>query len=201
MLVGSERGAFVAVYRLEGGSILASSSSVDRSGAGGSPDHSVAGLFVTANEGDDADGTISIFEGVPGGWDPSADRPRIFSSGVEEAWGALSGLAASPFKPHLLYSVPDDALPSSIFSIHVGEGFARIRERTPVTRFFEQVLFNLEGIAVDTSIARPRKDAGFWLASEGNANTTRNTLIQVDGRGESLARYSCRRTSMRRAVG
>ena len=133
------------------------------------------------------DGTISIFEGVPGGWNPSADRPRIFSSGVDEPWGALSGLASSLSNPQVLYSVPDDALPSSIFSIHLGgDGFARISERTPVTRAGEQVLFDLEGIAVDTSIARPTKDAGFWLASEGNASTTRNTLIQVDGSGEIL---------------
>ena len=55
-----------------------------------------------------------------------------------------------------------------------------------MTRDGEQVLFDLEGIAVDTSIAHPTKDAGFWLASEGNASTTRNTLIQVDGSGEIL---------------
>jgi hypothetical protein len=39
--------------------------------------------------------TSPEFEGVPGQWDPSADQPRIFSSGVDEPWGALSGLAAS----------------------------------------------------------------------------------------------------------
>ena len=187
MFVGSERGAFVAVYRLEGGK---HPRFVQLLSTGQAPEGLLTipsrGLFVTANEGDDADGTISIFEGVPGRWHPAADRPRIFSSGVDEPWGALSGLASSPFKPHVLYSVPDDALPSSIFSIHVGDGFARIRERTPVTRSGEQALFDLEGIVVDTSIARPKKGAGFWLASEGNASTTRNTLIQVDSSGEIL---------------
>ena len=82
--------------------------------------------------------------------------------------------------------VPDNALPSSIYSIHVGDGFARIRDRMPVTRNGTPVLFDLEGIAVDTSIARPRRNAGFWLASEGNASSTRNTLIQVDGDGAIL---------------
>jgi hypothetical protein len=143
-------------------------------------------LFVTANEGDDADGTISIFEGVPGRWDPSADRPVILSQGVDEPWGALSGLAASLHNAHVLFAVPDDALPSSIYSIHVGSGFARIRARTPVTRAGEQVLFDLEGIVADTSMERPRRNPGFWLASEGNARSTRNTLIQVDSRGEIL---------------
>jgi Esterase-like activity of phytase/LVIVD repeat len=187
MFVGSERGAFVAVYRLEGGK---HPRFVQLLSTGQAPEGLLTipsrGLFVTANEGDDADGTISIFEGVPGPWDPAADRPTIFSSRVDEPWGALSGLASSSFNPHVLYSVPDDALPSSIFSIHIGAGFARIRERTPVTRSGEQVLFDLEGIVVDTSIARPKKEAGFWLASEGNASTTRNTLIQVDSSGEIL---------------
>ena len=189
MFVGSERGAFVAVYRLDGWN---RPRFVQFLSTGQAPEGLLAipsrNLFVTANEGDGegAGGTISIFEGVPGRWDPSADQPRIFSSGVDEPWGALSGLAWSPYRPHVLYSVPDDALPSSIFGIHVGDGFARIRERTPVTRGGEQVLFDLEGIAVDTSIARPKKDAGFWLASEGNATTTRNTLIQVDNNGEIL---------------
>ena len=189
MFVGSERGAFVAVYRLDGGN---RPRFVQLLSTGQAPEGLLTipsrNLFVSANEGDGegAGGTISIFEGVPGRWDPSADQPRIFSSGVDEPWGALSGLASSPYRPHVLYSVPDDALPSSIFSIHVGDGFARIRERTPVTRGGEQVLFDLEGIVVDTSIARPKKDAGFWLASEGNASTTRNTLIQVDSNGEIL---------------
>jgi hypothetical protein len=82
--------------------------------------------------------------------------------------------------------VPDNALPTSIYSIHVGDSFARIRDRMPVTRAGTPVLFDLEGIAVDTSIERPRKSGGFWLASEGNASVTRNTLIQVDGKGEIL---------------
>ena len=150
MFVGSERGAFVAVYHLDGGKPRF----VQLLSTGQAPEGLLTipsrGLFVTANEGDDADGTISIFEGVAGGWNPSANRPRIFSSGVDEPWGALSGLAASPSNPQVLYSVPDDALPSSIFNIHLSDGFARISERTPVTRGGEQVLFDLEGIAVDT---------------------------------------------------
>ena len=187
MFVGSERGAFVAVYRLDSGN---PPRFVQLLSTGQAPEGLLTipsrNLFVTANEGDDADGTLSIFEGVPGRWDPPADRPTILSSGVDEPWGALSGLASSPYSPHELYSVPDDALPSSIYSIHTGEGFARIRERTLVTRDGVQALFDLEGIVVDSSIERPRGQAGFWLASEGNASTTRNTLIQVDRKGEIL---------------
>jgi hypothetical protein len=186
MFVGSERGAFVAVYRLDGGRPRF----VQLLATGQAPEGLLTipsrNLFVTANEGDDQDGTISIFEAVPGRWDPSADQPRIFSSGVEEPWGALSGLAASLQHADVLYAVPDNALPSSIYSIHVGEGFARIRDRMSVTRNGTPELFDLEGITVDTSIARPKENAGFWLASEGNASSTRNTLIQVDGDGAIL---------------
>jgi hypothetical protein len=187
MFVGSERGAFVAVYRLDDWN---RPRFVQLLSTGQAPEGLLTipsrNLFVTANEGDDADGSISIFEGVPGRWDPSADQPTIFSSGVDEPWGALSGLASSLHDPDVLYAVPDNALPTSIYSIHVGDSFARIRDRMPVTRGGTPVLFDLEGIAIDTSVARPRKNAGFWLASEGNASTTLNTLIQVDGKGEIL---------------
>ncbi len=190
MFVGSERGAFVAVYRIDGWN---RPRFVQLLSTGQAPEGLLTiparNLFVTANEGEGdgvSGGTISIFEGVPGHWDPSADQPRIFSSGVDEPWGALSGLAASLRNADVLYAVPDNALPSSIYSIHVGDGFARIRDRMPVTRSGTPVLFDLEGIAIDTSIERPKKNSGFWLASEGNASSTRNTLIQVDGDGVIL---------------
>jgi hypothetical protein len=187
VFVGSERGAFVAVYNLDGRN---RPRFVQLLSTGQAPEGLLAipsrNLFVTANEGDEADGTISIFEGVPDRWDPSADRPTIFSSGVDEPWGALSGLASSLHNPDVLYAVPDNALPTAIYGIHVGESFARIRDRMPVTRGGLPVLFDLEGIAVDTSRARPKKNAGFWLASEGDAASTRNVLIQVNGNGEIL---------------
>ena len=96
-----------------------------------------------------------------------ADQPRIFLSGVDEPWGALSGLAVSLHNPNVLYSVPDNALPSSIFSIHVGDSFARIRERTSVTKDGVQALYDLEGIAIDTSIVRPKHDAGLLAGIRG----------------------------------
>ena len=74
MFVGSERGAFVAVYRLDGGH---RPRFVQLLSTGQAPEGLLTipsrNLFVTANEGDDQDGTISIFEAVPGRWDPSAD--------------------------------------------------------------------------------------------------------------------------------
>ena len=187
MFVGSERGAFVAVYRLDGGN---RPRFVQLLSTGQGPEGLLTiparNLFVTANEGDDADGSISIFEGVPGRWDPSrisrrSSRAASTSRGERcRGWPPACTIRTSST------AVPDNALPTSIYSIHVGDSFARIRDRMPVTRGGTPVLFDLEGIAVDTSIARPRKNAGFWLASEGNATATRNTLIQVDGKGEIL---------------
>ena len=101
MFVGSERGAFVAVYRLDAWN---SPRFVQLLSTGQAPEGLLTipsrNLFVSANEGDGegAGGTISIFEGVLGRWDPSADQPRIFSSAVDEPWGALSGLAWSPYQ-------------------------------------------------------------------------------------------------------
>jgi hypothetical protein len=187
LFVGSERGAFVAVYELDGGN---RPRFVQLLSTGQAPEGLLTipsrNLFVTANEGDDADGTISIFEGVEGRWHPDADRPTVLSQGVDQPWGALSGLAASPDNPNLLFAVPDNALPSSIYDISIDSGFARIGERVPVTRDGVQVLLDLEGITIDTSNVRPIKGAGFWLVSEGNASTTRNALLQVNSAGEIL---------------
>ena len=187
MFVGSERGAFVAVYVIDGGQ---RPRFVQFLSTGQAPEGLLTipsrNLFVTANEGDDQDGSISIFEGVPGHSDASADQPRIFSSGVDEPWGALSGLAASPHNPDVLYSVPDNALPSSIYSIDVGESFARIRDRMPVTRGGTPGAVRSRGDCHRHVHRASEKSAGFWLASEGNASSTRNTLIQVDGTGQIL---------------
>lgn len=187
LFVSSERGAFVAVYRI---GRHERPRFVQLLSTGQAPEGLLAipsrHLFVTANEGDEGDGSISIFQGVPGSWDPSPSRPTIVSRSVDEPWGALSGLAASLTRRDVLYAVPDNALPSSIYSIGIGESFAPIRERVPVTRSGEQALYDLEGISIDTSIWQPRKNPGFWLASEGDGSTTRNALIQVNSRGEVL---------------
>ena len=202
MFVGSERGAFVAVYRLDGGH---RPRFVQLLSTGQAPEGLLTipsrNLFVTANEGDDQDGTISIFEGVPGRWDPSADQPRIFSSGVDEPWGALSASPRAFATRMCCIPCPTTRCRRASTASRSVTAFARIRDRMPVTRDGTPVLFDLEGIAIDTSVARPRKNAGFWLASEGNASSTRNTLIQVDGDGAILREISCRRTSMRQAGG
>jgi hypothetical protein len=187
LFISSERGAFVAVYEVHGDNRLRF---LQMLSTGQAPEGLLAipqlGLFVTANEGDDADGSVSIFKAELEGWEPSRSRPTISSRSVREPWGALSGLAASPDHDDILFAVPDNALPSSIFSIRVGEPDAPIREVAPITRNGQQVLYDLEGISIDHSIMRPRRNPGFWLASEGDGSTTRNILVQVSAPGEVL---------------
>ena len=191
--VTSERGAFVAVYRLVGWGQPRFQQLLP---TGLGPEAVLAipsrGLFVTADEGDDgAEGSISIFESVRGQWKGTADRPLLESSSVDEAWSALSGFAADPANHQRLYSVPDNALPTSIFQIDVDNTRARVRELVKVTKNGVPQRYDLEGIAIDTSKVAPAAGAGFWLAHEGNASCTvsafqPNLLIQVDANGAWL---------------
>ncbi len=156
-------------------------------------------LVLTADEGDDGSGTISFFEGVAGEYMPDPARPTIRSDGTDQGFGALSALAADPGNPNLLYSVPDDALQSEIYTIEVGGPIARLARLArvmqeavdPETGESSQVqaTFDLEGIAVDTSTVADPENPGFWLSSEGNAafgeaDYRPNLLIQVTRSGE-----------------
>jgi hypothetical protein len=110
---------------------------------------------------------------------------------VSKPWSALSGFAADLANPRRLYSVPDNALVSSIYQIDIDNTRARVGELVKVTRNGVQQRYDLEGIAIDTSVVAPMKGAGFWLASEGNANCSAaafqpNLLIQVSAKGEWL---------------
>ncbi len=97
MFVGSERGAFVAVYRLDGWN---RPRFVQLLSTGQAPEGLLTipsrNLFVTANEGDDQDGSISIFEGVPGRWDPSADQPTDLLERCRRTVGRALGPRLQP---------------------------------------------------------------------------------------------------------
>lgn len=192
VFVTSERGSFVAVYRLVG---WGRPRFVQLLPTGIGPESVLPiprrGLLLTADEGDDGNGSLSIFEAVRGQWNGTADRPLLESRSVDEPWSALSGFAADRLRSNRLYSVPDNALPSSIFQIDIAGSRARVAELTRITRNGAQARYDLEGIAVDTSIAAPRHGAGFWLAHEGNASCDAeefepNLLVQVDARGRVL---------------
>lgn len=168
LFVGSERGDFVAVYRLNGEE--ETPEFLQLLPTGDEPEGLLAighrRLFVTANEGD---GTISIFRLVPGLY------PRVYPEVISESvpWSALSGLAAGP--GNTLYAVPDNAFaPSRIFTIHLGKP-ARIVSSLVLPKTYDP-----EGIATAGN--------DWWIVSEGRGNfgqpgLTRNLLVRIEPDG------------------
>lgn len=189
VFVGSERGSFVGVYEMTDATtpvwIQLLPTGISPEGLLAMPDQN---LLVTSDE---VSGTITIFEGVEGLWEGDPDAPTVRSASVEVPWAALSGLTASLSDANLLYAVPDNAMPTEIYMIQTGDDVAELESMGPVTLDGSPVQYDLEGIAVDTSVDAPENNAGFWLASEGNADFgtedyTANLLIQVDGSGAVL---------------
>ena len=187
--VGSERGSFVGVYEMVDATTPVW---VQLLPTGISPEGLLAieerDLFVTSDE---VSGTISIFEGVEGVWEGDVESPTIRSAGVDDSWAAISGIAASPGDPNILYGVPDNAMPSELYMIETGGDIADLEIVAPITIDGSQALYDLEGIAVDTSSAAPEENIGFWLANEGNAafgeeNYRPNLLVQIDAAGAVL---------------
>lgn len=187
--VCSERGSFIVVYDITDPTapvfVQVLPTGIAPEGVKALPSRN---LFMTADEGDDGNGSISFFEGMSGMYVPSADQPTIMSSTT--SWSALSGLAASTTNASVLYSVPDNALLSEIYKIEVGAGIAPLTKVADVTKSGEKAAYDLEGIAIDTSIIAPA-DAGYWLANEGDGDFGEpdhnpNLLVQVNASGEVL---------------
>ncbi len=182
--VGSERGSFLAVYDI---SRPRSPRFVQLLPTGVEPEGVLPiasrKLVVAASE---LTGNITIYTAVAGKPAGTPARPQISSAGASQPWAALSGLAADPSKARVLWSVPDNALPSELYRIEVKGARARLRSSL-IRLDGEQARYDLEGIAVDPG--KPR--GGFWLASEGNAafgeeDYVGNLLVQVDGKGDVL---------------
>lgn len=194
LFVGSERGSFVAVYRLQSPReprfIQLLPTGVEPEGLLAIP---ARNLFLTSDE---ASGTITIFEGMRGLYSGDVESPTLRSSGVDDPWSALSGLAADPDDADVIYAVPDNALPSSIFRIEMaGNGSAEIGIRHTITIDGEQARYDLEGITTDTSTSAQPERPGYWLAAEGNAEFGEdsyqpNQLVQVSSQGEVLQEVS-----------
>lgn len=176
LLVGSERGSFLAVYEvsdpkqprfvqlLPTGLSPEGITTVTRRADGQQ-------LAVTANEGD---GSINLYRfhtaGAPVG------EPQIVARDASMPWGALSGLTTDGTH---LYAVPDNAFaPSRIWRLNMAEaaqGRVVIDQVTPLTEADGQpVKLDPEGIA--------RVADGFWIASEG-ATVDDNQLIKVNTAG------------------
>jgi Esterase-like activity of phytase/LVIVD repeat len=194
----SERGSFMAVYRIRNNNIPKLLQILP---TGLSPEGVVAiparNLVVTSDE---TSGTLSFFVGTSvGGAVPSPDQPRLFGS-VSRPFSALSGLCDGPGSR--LYAVPDNAIPTSIFRIKTGLPYAPVVEHRKVRLNGQQMRYDGEGICRDTSIlATPSAGSwwggwfggffsafnqGFWIASEGDADEAPNLLVQVSALGNVL---------------
>ena len=184
MFVLSERGSVVGVYKDTGGE----PELVQFLPSGIGPESAVAipsrNLLASANEVDLVEdggvrAHVMIYEFAEG----EPQYPQIRSAMVDGkpiGWGALSGLAADPEKPGILYAVNDSfyGMQPTIFTIDANQKPALITTATRVTREGQAAQkLDLEGIASDG-------EGGFWLASEGRTDRLiPHALYHVDADG------------------
>ncbi len=177
----SERGSFMAVYDI---SRPRQPKLLQLAPTGIGPEGVVAiptrGLVVTSEE---ESGTLTVFEATSS-YQPDAAEPVLFSK-AGRSWAALSGLCASP-SGEALFAVPDNAMPTAVYRVGIGGPYAEVRSVRQVTKNGVQARYDGEGICLDTSIVAPGPYAGWWIASEGNADDEPNLLVQVTSFGTVL---------------
>ncbi len=165
--VASERGDFIAVYRIDDETKPVLTQLLP---TGDAPEgvHAIShrNLLVASNEGD---GTISIYQYVVGSNGASKPGYPQVTSGAPW-WSAMSGLAQDANGK--IYAVPDSIVrPSRIYTISSSDPI-RVESALVLNKNYD-----LEGIAI-------RPEGGWWLVSEGAgaagaATATKNLLIQV----------------------
>nr|MDJ0807812.1 esterase-like activity of phytase family protein [Gammaproteobacteria bacterium] len=190
LFVGSERGNFVAVYRLHG---IKQQEFVQVLPVTNGPEGLKAiperRLFVVSSEVDDAAegirSTVSIFRLRKG----QASYPTIVSDedpvneDIPIAWGALSGMVGDIDEEETLYTVHDSYYKEPrIYTIDTEERPAEIEDVTVLqggpSNCPTDCNYDPEGIA-------QAKDGSFWIASEGNSSRD-NLLIRVDEDGNVM---------------
>jgi len=182
----SERGSAVGVYRDTGSVpefVQLLPTAIAPEGAVAIPGRN---LLAVSNEADlIEDGGVRSHVTLYSYDDGLVTYPMIVSdsdqSGRPIGFGALSGLAADPRRPGVLYAVNDSfyGMQPTIFTIDANQRPARIVKATPVTRGGAAAqLLDLEGIASDG-------EGGFWLASEGRLDRMiMHALLHVNAEGE-----------------
>lgn len=183
--VASERASIIAVYDLTdpANPVLKQllPSGISPEGIATIP---ARNLLVTANEVDlREDGLAPAHVMVYALAEGPAQYPTITSEGSDPliGWAALSGLAADPATPGLLYAVSDSFLSAepAIYTIDATQTPAKITARLVVTRSGDAAQkLDLEGIA-------PDGEGGFWLASEGRSDRlVPHAIHHVNDKGE-----------------
>ncbi len=185
MFVASERGSVIGVYDVTDPAAPVLKQLLP---SGISPEGMAAiparNLLATANEVDlREDGLapahVMIYQLAEG----TAAYPMITSAGSDPliGWGALSGLAADPATPGLLYAVSDSVYSTMprIYTIDATQTPARITAAMDVTRGGDRAQkLDLEGIAPDGK-------GGFWLVSEGRSDRLiPHAILRVNDKAE-----------------
>ncbi len=177
IFVGSERSNFVAVFADTGGEpefMQVLPTNIGPEGLLAIPSR---GLFVVATEEDAAEDNIRSTVSVYAMTADAPVYPQIISAtdpetGAPIGWGALSALVADDESATTLYAVNDSAYAESrIYTIDVSQSPALITGYVTLTLDGEPMHYDPEGIAL-------RAEGGFWVASEGGAETD-NLLIAV----------------------
>lgn len=139
------------------------------------------GLFVVASEEDSAEDNIRSTVQIYSMTADVAPYPQIGSVADENVpgpigWGALSGMVADAEDASTLYVVNDSAFTQSrIYTIDVSTAPALITGYITLTLDGEPKHYDPEGIAL-------RAEGGFWVVSEGGAETD-NLLLAVAADG------------------
>jgi len=176
LFVGSERGSFVAVYRLKDGRPAFKQLLPAPLGPEGLLAVPSRNLLIASGENDDPSfgvrSSLMIYQLKAG----QPTYPQILSddpSGSPIPWSALSGMVAVPGERDRLLAVWDSYYSESmIFTIDVSSKPAVITASLKIEGGSGD--YDPEGIAV-------APDGTLWIASEGNASDSRpNRLLQVD---------------------
>lgn len=175
VFVGSERGSFVAVYRLDS---QLRPSFVQLLPTGDAPEGLATvtqradgrRLLVTSNE---KDGSINIFEHKPGSVNA---EPQLVALDKSLPWGAISGLTLDGSH---IYAVPDNAFAHSrIWRINARTGD---RGQWSIDKDIRLTTTDGQPLKVDPEGIAHVPD-GFWIATEG-AKVADNALLLVDRQG------------------
>ncbi|WP_456381158.1 esterase-like activity of phytase family protein [Thiolapillus sp.] len=179
LFVGSERGNFVAVYRVGRKGKL---DYVQALPAGVGPEGLLPmparNLFIAAAEKDDAAEGFRSMITIYRLEQQQPAYPQIVSAGDPPiGWGALSGLAADRNNPQRLYTVHDSFYAQSrIYTLDVSNHPAIIEEELVLKRDGATVDYDLEGLATAS-------EGGFWAVSEGKPGIFHNLLLRISADG------------------
>lgn len=178
LFVGSERGSFIEVYRVED---TKAPKLVQVLPTGLAPEGlaTITGradgqqLLVAANE---KEGSLTVYKFHPDSLPANAQEPQLVAKDITIPWGALSGLTTDG---SMMYAVPDNAFGQSrIYRINPTEaanGRMIIDQVTMLTQPDGSPLkVDLEGVVYTPD--------GFWVAAEGKT-VADNELIKVNRTG------------------